>query len=308
MDPMSGFSPARQSPVDKVRGAVVRDDLLASDSVCRAWFGPAALGAAIGGAVLGVLGDWFLTGTPALGYLLFVALVVVTVATVGLRAGVQWYGGARLYLAAALVFAACMAWRDSAVLRALNLGISVLFLALAAYEGCDGRNRAVHLSQMAFGVVAAALNTAFGAALLLFREIPWDRHPRRFATPAGGRVLARNSHRAPVAAGLRRALHVGGCRLCPKRECGVRPRYPGGCAPCILRICHRLAGGGFPASPVPRGQHPRPRSPVPDPSPIGHCRGGDRPGQPRRSVHRFRCEPTPLPFRRRAIPRAGCRA
>jgi hypothetical protein len=147
--------------------------------------------------VLGALGDWFLfrSGRPSLGALAFTAAVCAALALVTRHGRVRWCGAARRYAAAAAVFAACLAWRDSDALRALNALVAVFFAGIAAHETVGGSGRAWSVTGAVYAQVVAAANAAAGASRLLFREIDWKGsfgagRTRHLAAAARGLLIA----------------------------------------------------------------------------------------------------------------------
>ncbi len=117
---------------------------------------------------LGVLGDALLRASapPAAGFALWVAAVAATVLFLARR----WQalsGEATVLAAAAVVFAAGVAWRDSPPLKLLDAGCAAGFLALLAYRRGRPWLRAAGVLQYAWALVAAGLY-----ALLWWRRRP----------------------------------------------------------------------------------------------------------------------------------------
>ena len=132
-----------------------------------------AVAIVVAGAVLGVLADWLLAGRPALGALAFAVAVSAALAILTRRGAVRWSRATLAYAATAAVFAACLAWRDSDTLRALNLCLCLFFTGLAAYESVWGGARARTVTGVVFAQVVAVRNAVEGASRLVFREIDW---------------------------------------------------------------------------------------------------------------------------------------
>jgi hypothetical protein len=90
----------------------------------------------VAGLVLGVTGDALLraSGPPGLNMFFWVAAIALAAYVLQRRAGLQPDRHRVAWLAIAVLFAAGLAWRDSAPLKLLALGCTTLALALAAYR------------------------------------------------------------------------------------------------------------------------------------------------------------------------------
>lgn len=95
----------------------------------------------------------------------------------------------RWLLPLVVVFAACFAWRDSDVLRLLDLASVCLLFALVMMESRRVRVSAAGLIQYATATVRAAFQTWFGAFGLVCQDIKW-RELRRTPNGVWGRHLA----------------------------------------------------------------------------------------------------------------------
>jgi Domain of unknown function (DUF4153) len=133
------------------------------------------LGAAL---FLGLLGDQLLGSTPlGLNVLLWVAALSCVLIALGRRYRIPLIGGRRWMLPALLVFAALVAWRDSAWLLALDLFALVVALTLGALR----TPRPVHRAGLAdyavgLGYAGAALG---GRPIQLMQEdIDWQELPK----------------------------------------------------------------------------------------------------------------------------------
>lgn len=176
----------------------------------------ASLGMAL---VIGILGDWLIVHTYGLGLGAFLwvaalALAVVALArglprdgTVpdgtlpdGTMAGMPVRGGAlrgegRWLLAAAVVFAACLAWRASPILQFLDLIAIGLCLGLAALTLREGQVRRAGVLTYPLGLALSAVHHALGPFCLLFTDVEWKalsrgRGPRYAAAFLRGLILA----------------------------------------------------------------------------------------------------------------------
>jgi hypothetical protein len=148
------------------------------------------------GLLLGAMGDVLLRapGPPGLNVFLWLASVAVAALVLHRRAGVELDRERMAWLAVGTLFAAGLAWRDSAPLKLLALGCTTLTFALAAYR--DGaawvRRAGVFRYVRAWGT--GALH-AWTAAVLLLADMS------RATRPAAGRA-AGPRRAAAVARGL----------------------------------------------------------------------------------------------------------
>src|SRR5262249_20897750 len=92
-----------------------------------------------------------------------------------------------------LVFAACFAWRDSSVLKALDAVAIIVLFALASSVWRNGWIPVSGASAYVLSLGKTVLNGLFGSAPLFYRDIKWQELPRgkwRTAAAAVGRGLA----------------------------------------------------------------------------------------------------------------------
>jgi hypothetical protein len=124
---------------------------------------------------LGLLGDALLRETP---WGLNVPVWVAAVALAAVALGLAPQRAAKAWLALAVGLAACVAWRASPVLAALNLAAALTAIGLAVRQGAYG----FRLRSLGGELVA-------GPAVLATREVEWgavrDRGPRLAAAARG---------------------------------------------------------------------------------------------------------------------------
>ena len=89
----------------------------------------------IAGACLGVAADFLLRARLGINFPLFVAAVIAARWIAGRVAAQPMTRTGVILAAAALVAALGVAWRDSSVLRTLNVTVCIGFLAIAAVPG-----------------------------------------------------------------------------------------------------------------------------------------------------------------------------
>ena len=159
----------------------------------KAQRGVGMLAAAIG---LGVLADALLRNVPW-----GINLPVFMTALVAILVVLAWFfklplaGEGRWMLAAALGFAAAIAWRDSTTLKTANFLAVLLASALALVRGRSGQIWSLSIVQGIVSAAITAMNVCFGLALLIIGEIPWkssntDPRRRRAASIVRGILLA----------------------------------------------------------------------------------------------------------------------
>ena len=142
------------------------------------------------GAALGLLSDG-LFGVGALGanWGLWITALVVAV-TVQVRSdGVIVSGASRLFLAGAVVFACFLAWRDSPFLAALNMGLTLFCLAMAAAFSKSGRFVSAGIMSYVWAMMRTLGNATGGCCVLIFREVRWAEVARVTLTSRARAVL-----------------------------------------------------------------------------------------------------------------------
>lgn len=176
-----------------------------------------ALWALCAALLIGVLGDQLILHAPDLGMGGFLWVAALAAATVVLARWVpeaetpaaesapalqvergrhgSLHGEGRWLLAAAVVFAACLAWRASPVLQFLNLLAIGLSLGLAALTLRDGGLSRAGILTYPLGLVLSAAHHAAGPFWLLFSDVDWkglSRGPgsRHAAAALRGLVIA----------------------------------------------------------------------------------------------------------------------
>lgn len=149
--------------------------------------------------LLGLLGDALLRASPwGLNFLLWAGALVASALALARRRGGGLTAEARWLLPSVLLLAAAFAWRDSPVLRAVDLQLMLLLLALASFASRGGAARTAGLTEYALAGFVAAADALTGALLLLIRDIGWQEIPRARWT----------RHAASAARGLALALPV----------------------------------------------------------------------------------------------------
>jgi hypothetical protein len=149
----------------------------------RTRLGLGVLGAAL---FLGVLGDGLLRATPwGINLFVWVAALVGAAAAVARRGRLQMAGEGRWLVPVALVFAAGLAWRDSATVVFLNLLGLLVAVSLAALWGPSGRLRLAGVSEYMLGGIYAGTLSSAGPVPVAAREIRWRQVARgRWRSPA----------------------------------------------------------------------------------------------------------------------------
>jgi len=133
---------------------------------------PAALG-------MGAAGDLLLRAMPwGLNVLLWVGLLLGFFWLLARRSAFRPAGEGIWLAAPALVFAGCLAWRDSGTLRALDLWGLAGCLGVGAARTQAGQVRLAGLGEYAGEIMRSILQWVFGVFPLLFRDISWETVPR----------------------------------------------------------------------------------------------------------------------------------
>jgi hypothetical protein len=149
---------------------------------------PAARALAIGAVTLGVVADsLFHDGPGGLGLAIWVALAAFTFAGVMWRAGRSVPREAAAWLAAAVLFAAALAWRDAEVLTLFNVLATAWCLAMAAIRLRAPRAAlfAAHFRETLAAGFRLALDVAAGIVPVVFRDLA---RPERRAADRGRAV------------------------------------------------------------------------------------------------------------------------
>ena len=134
--------------------------------------GIGVLGAAL---ALGGLGDLLLRETPwGLNLPLWIAALVGAAAVLALRGGVRMAGEARWLAPVAVLFAACVAWRDAPMLVFMNVLAVVVSLLLAAALGRSGTSlRLMGVSAYLLGGIFAGARAWAGPVPLAVKDVRW---------------------------------------------------------------------------------------------------------------------------------------
>lgn len=130
------------------------------------------LGVAATALALGAAGDALLRPVPwGLNLTLWVALLAVAAA--GLQRWSDTDEAVRGWIPVALAVGALMAWRDSPTLKGLDLIALAVILALAVWRARGGSVRVAGLARYCEGLLTAFAETAFGAGLLVGKDVRW---------------------------------------------------------------------------------------------------------------------------------------
>src|SRR5262245_17031971 len=118
--------------------------------------------------VIGALGDALLRATPwGLNLFVWIAALIASVTVVLILNRVEFGAGNKWLVIPLLFFAAAIAWRDSAVLKALNLIGIVITLAMILMRSQAGKLLTASVSECAFSVLASLYNATAGAGYLI---------------------------------------------------------------------------------------------------------------------------------------------
>ncbi len=128
---------------------------------------------------MGIAGDMLLRATPwGLNVLLWVGLLLGVLWLLAQRSEFQPAGEGVWLVLPALVFAACLAWRDSGTLQALDLWGLAGCLGVGAARTRAGQIRLAGLWEYVGEIAGSLLQTVLGVFPLLKRDIHWDAVPR----------------------------------------------------------------------------------------------------------------------------------
>jgi len=133
---------------------------------------PTALG-------IGLLGDWLLRATPwGVNVFLWALTGLAALFVLARRLQIAALGEGMWLMLPALLLAAGLAWRDSATLRALDIGGLLACLALGAARTRAGQVRLAGVLDYLVDCFHVALQAAFGVFPLVFRDMEWGTIPR----------------------------------------------------------------------------------------------------------------------------------
>lgn len=128
---------------------------------------------------IGLLGDGLLRATPwGVNLLLWVLAGMVGLFLLARRAGIAALGEGMWLAIPALLLAAGLAWRDSATLRALDIGGLLACLALGAARTRTGQVRLAGILDYLLDIFHTGIQAAFGVFPLVFRDVEWATIPR----------------------------------------------------------------------------------------------------------------------------------
>src|SRR5882672_3460860 len=149
------------------------------------------------GFVGGALGDALLRATPwGLNLFVWIAALIASVTTVLILNRIESGAGRKWFVVPLLFFAAAISWRDSPVLKALNLIGLVITLAMILMRSRSVKLLAAGVTDYALSVLASLFNALAGAGYLIGGDIQWKEIPRDGWT----------KHLAPVIKGLAIAI------------------------------------------------------------------------------------------------------
>ncbi len=137
-----------------------------------------ALKTLLGGVLLGIAGDVLLRPVP---WGLNAALWLTGLVGVSLRAGETEDRNRRMlpWLSAILPFALFLMWRDSVILKALDLLAIGVLLSLAARRGRDEAVQPAYLKDYVSAGSTTVTHVAKGTLQVLSEDMAWDSIPRQ---------------------------------------------------------------------------------------------------------------------------------
>ena len=139
---------------------------------------------------IGLLGDWLLRATPwGVNVFLWVLAGLAALLFLARRLGLAALGEGIWLAVPALLLAAGLAWRDSATLRALDIGGLLACLALGAARTRTGGVRLAGVLDYIVDCLHAGVQAAFGIFPLVFRDVEWSTIPRTGWLPRGLAVV-----------------------------------------------------------------------------------------------------------------------
>jgi uncharacterized protein DUF4153 len=147
-----------------------------------------ALALALSAILLGLSGDLLLRWIPiGLNVPMWIALVITLSLVCAARSDRKL---ALFPVVGALIAAAGIAWRDSEVLRVLDMLLLVAFVPMLALRARGVRLASAGVSEVGLAIATTGVQTVAGFPQLVFADITWSEMPRRGTLRAGG-VAAR---------------------------------------------------------------------------------------------------------------------
>jgi len=139
-----------------------------------------------GAALLGVLGDALLRVMPwGLNITLWAAALAVTVLALAPSRREALAGGGYWLLLPSAFFAACFAWRDSPLLKMLNIFALVITLSLLVLRAQGKKLSSAGLLEYALGSFITVVDVMFSPVILLLKDIDWkELRSHRASRPA----------------------------------------------------------------------------------------------------------------------------
>jgi len=135
---------------------------------------------AISALGLGILGDALLRESPwGINIGLWIGALIAVTFLVTRAAGIRLSPGNLWPTLPAIIFVGGFAWRDSAVLRALDLAAVFISLGLVVWRAQGGTLFSAGVTTYLGGVFDAAGQTVVGFAHLVFRDVDWSSIPQQ---------------------------------------------------------------------------------------------------------------------------------
>ena len=130
-------------------------------------------------ALLGVFADALLRVTPwGINLTLWVVMLVAAVVILVFRNRVSQLAERRWLTIPLVLFAAGTAWRDSTVLKVLDVGALLIVLSLALARPRLGSIRLAGAMEYALGALLAGFQATLGTVLLALGDIQWKELPQ----------------------------------------------------------------------------------------------------------------------------------
>lgn len=139
-----------------------------------------------GAALLGVLGDALLRVIPwGINIPLWAAALAVTVLALAPFRREALAGGGHWLLVPAVFFSACFAWRDSPLLKMLDIFALIITLSLLMLRAQGRKLRYAGLLEYALGSFITVADVIFSPVVLLLKDIDWkELRSHRASQPA----------------------------------------------------------------------------------------------------------------------------